>query len=181
MSLEFKIFDKINERLLLADWLASEQWPYHVNSQLSVDKALGFIDEGLFDGEETKSFWIIQDAIFIGIIRLIDLDDVEDGNPLFDLRIKSDFRGRGIGETSVRWLSKYFFETWPQLERIEGTTRVDNVSMRKVFVKCGFAKEGHSRKSWPDKNGVLVDSVRYALLREDWESGKVTPVQWDDL
>jgi RimJ/RimL family protein N-acetyltransferase len=32
---------------------------------------------------------------------------------------------------------------------------------------------------WPDQDGVVHDGIGYALLREDWEQGKTTPVDWD--
>ena len=108
------------------------------------------------------------------------MDDLDEGSPLFDIRILKDFQGKGIGQAAVKWLTSYLFEGWPSLNRIEGTTRVDNTSMRKVFHNCGYVKEGHYRKSWPAENGLLQDTVRYSILRADWKSGKPTPVNWAD-
>jgi RimJ/RimL family protein N-acetyltransferase len=52
--------------------------------------------------------------------------------------------------------------------------------MRKVFVSCGYAKEGHSRKSWLTNDGSKVDAITYGILREDWQSKTITPVNWND-
>lgn len=139
------------------------------------------IAEGTFDGSNHKSFWILNEfQKEIGFIRLFDLDDVDDGYPLFDLRIRAEYRGRGVGKDAVHWLTKYLFEKHPQLDRIVGTTRADNLSMRKIFRKSGYVKEGHFRKDWSSSNGESFDTVKYGILREDWASGKTTPVNWND-
>ncbi|MGL4612127.1 MAG: GNAT family N-acetyltransferase [Trueperaceae bacterium] len=101
----------------------------------------------------------------IGLITLFDLDDVEDGSPLFDLRIHSELREQGVGKQAVTWLTSYLFETYPLLSRIEGTTRVDNLAMRKVVLQCGHVKEGHIRQSWKTEHGPKLDTVIYCYLR----------------
>lgn len=170
-----------NERDVLAEWLSSQRWPFHVNASLTQGKVLQMIDEGYFDGTDHQTFWILdQVEERVGMIRLFDLDDIDDGYPMFDLRILCQHRGKGIGQYAVRWLTQYLFEAWSALDRIVGTTRADNVGMRRVFKKCGYVKEGHYRKDWPSQDGELLDTVRYGILREDWEGNKVTPVDWDD-
>jgi hypothetical protein len=39
---------------------------------------------------------------------------------------------------------------------------------------------GEVFRAWPDQDGGVHDGVGYALLREDWERGTTTPVDWDD-
>lgn len=116
----------------------------------------------------------------IGFIRLFDLDEIDDGYPLFDLRFRSICRSRGLGKTAVKWLTKYLFDKHPNLDRIIGTTRADNAAMRKIFLQCGFIKEGHYRKDWMSSTGEKFDTVKYGILRDDWLSGKSTPVNWND-
>jgi RimJ/RimL family protein N-acetyltransferase len=181
MNLSFNPLDLPNEKQILADWLSNETWPFHVNTHLAKAKALEMIEQGYFSGTDHQTFWIISSTENrIGMIRLFDLDDIDDGYPMFDLRILNKFRGKGIGQSAVRWLTRYIFETWPALDRIAGTTRADNLSMRRVFKKCGYAKEGHYRKDWAAQNGEFRDTVRYGILREDWEGNKITPVNWQD-
>jgi RimJ/RimL family protein N-acetyltransferase len=52
--------------------------------------------------------------------------------------------------------------------------------MRAVFEKCGYAKEGHFRQAWPVSDGSRLDSVEYGILRSDWETATITPVNWTD-
>jgi len=169
------------EQDLLIRWLTSETWPFHVNSHPTQAMVLGWIQSGIFTGTNHQTFWIRADASDpIGLIRLYDLDDVDDGYPLFDLRIREAYRGQGIGHQAVQWLTRYLFETWPQLDRIVGTTREDNYAMQRVFQACGYVKEGHFRKDWRSSKGQRYDALQYAILREDWETQTVTPVAWND-
>ncbi|MGV3525289.1 MAG: GNAT family N-acetyltransferase [Candidatus Sericytochromatia bacterium] len=176
MSLRFQALSIPDETDILADWLYSETWPFHSQSNLSREQAAQRIADGAFTGSNHRTFWIFQGSTErVGLLKLFDIDDIGSGYPLFDLRIRQAFRGQGIGEQAVRWLNQYLFENWPELDRIEGTTRSDNHAMRRVFVKCGYAKEGHYRQAWDG-----FDSIHYGMLRQDWQSGMLTPVNWDD-
>ena len=169
------------ERELLADWLSSKHWFYHSNPRLSRAEVLKWVDRGEFTGTNYQTFWIIANPDQrVGLIRLFDLDDIEDGAPMFDLRIQSEYRGQGIGKKALRWLTGYLFETWSELERIEGSTRVDNFAMRKVFLQCNYVKEGHFRKAWATVDGKRLDSICYGILREDWINQTITPINWND-
>ncbi|MEA9357005.1 GNAT family protein [Bacteriovorax sp. PP10] len=181
MKLSYKLFDPSSDKELLSNWLSSQEWDFHVNSKTTPEKVMKLIEEGSFTGEENQTFWIRNEQnLSIGLIRLFEMDDLEDGSPLFDLRILNEYRGQKVGETAVNWLTHYLFQNWSSLNRIEGTTRVDNFPMRKVFTKCGYVKEGHYRQSWPNAIGELKDTVRYAILRTDWISKTSTPVNWND-
>lgn len=181
MKLSYTMFDPLSEKELLSTWLSSQEWDFHVNSKITPEKVLALIEDGSFTGEENQTFWIRnEENLAVGLIRLFEMDDLEDGSPLFDLRILKLYQGQKIGELAVNWLTHYLFQNWSSLNRIEGTTRVDNFPMRKVFKKCGYVKEGHYRQSWPDAFGELKDTVRYAILRNDWITKKPTSVNWSD-
>lgn len=160
----------------LVHFLLASRWPFHGYAELSRERVLASLEKGFYTGSNHQSFWILgpQQEKW-GMIRLFDLDDIGDGYPLFDLRIAETQRGKGLGKLAVRWLTTYLFASWPELDRIQGTTRSDNLGMRKVFRQCGYAKEGHYRKSWDG-----FDAIHYGILREDWQSGNVTPVNWHD-
>jgi len=181
LQLSFQPLSIDTERELLADWLSSDRWLYHGNPNLSREKVLEWVDQGEFTGTTCQTFWIVANSDQrVGLIRLFDLDDIGDGTPMFDLRIRSEYRGQGIGKRAVQWLTAYLFETWSELERIEGNTRVDNLPMRKVFLKCNYVKEGHFRKAWMADEGKRFDSIHYGILREDWMNQTITPVDWGD-
>ncbi|MHC5082026.1 MAG: GNAT family N-acetyltransferase, partial [Planctomycetota bacterium] len=131
-----------------------------------------------FFGEGKDNFWVLgEGGERVGFLHVYDLLDI---TPLIDIRIRSPHRGKGIGTQSLRWLTGTVFGEFPSVRRIEGQTRIDNAAMRRIFEKCGYVKEAHYRKAWPDAEGTYLDSVGYCILREDWESGGTTPVLWEE-
>jgi hypothetical protein len=64
-------------------FLTSNEWPFHESPCVSHDQAaqLSLV------GDDIASFWVRAGTERIGLIRVFDLDDLEDGSPLFDLRI----------------------------------------------------------------------------------------------
>jgi RimJ/RimL family protein N-acetyltransferase len=169
------------EREVLAVWLSSERWEFHSDPKLEHEQVLKLVDNGdYFDGPNNATFWIMLEAERVGLIRLFDLEDIGDGEPMFDLRIRSTFRGLGIGTMAVQWLTDHLFSNHDILERISGTTRSDNLAMRGAFRCCGYVKESHFRRSWPSADGQTFDTVGYGILREDWAQKTITPVDWNN-
>jgi RimJ/RimL family protein N-acetyltransferase len=166
--MEFSRF-RTEEGDALVDFLTGEEWPFHVESTVDGDGVLARVAAGFY----TNAFWIRNDLATLGLVRLMDLDD---GTPLFDLRVRSAARGRGVGTSAVAWLTAHIFTNFTT-DRVEGTTRQDNHAMRHVFAKAGYVKEAHYRDAWPSRGG-LHDSVGYAILRRDWKDGVTTPVDW---
>jgi RimJ/RimL family protein N-acetyltransferase len=138
----------------LVRFLTAEEWPFHVHPKP--------------DPSEIKlhpdTYWITEDRL--GVVRLMDLDD---GTPLFDLRVSAKARGRGVGRHAVRWLTSHIFTNYAT-NRIEGTTREDNHAMRRVFDRTGYVQEARYREAWPGPDRVY-DAVGYAILRREWLSG----------
>jgi len=157
-------------------FLLAEPWPFHVGAALTPEAIDERIGAGWLDGPGRQTFWIVSASTRCGLLRLFDLGD---GAPLFDLRVSGSARNRGIGAAAVRWLASYVFDGWPDVNRIEATTRVDNVAMRRILERCGWAKESHWREVWSSPEGDR-DGVGYALLRRDHQRGSVTPVRWDE-
>lgn len=175
------------ETAALAELLSGDEWPFHGNSRPSRETAEGWLAAGRFTGSRVRSFWMRAagaDAtsqacrnppeVPVGIVTLRDLGDP---TPVFDLRVRSAYRGRGYGSAAVRWLTGYLFTEFPEIRRIEGHTRRDNLAMQRVFERCGYVREAHHRQAWPGSDGSVHDSFGYAILRQDWLSGDITPIE----
>lgn len=164
----------------LVDFLTAEDWPFHYHLRPPLALVREWIDGGHFLEPQSLHLWVLQGAQRIGLVGLLDLEDIDDGEPELGLRITAPARGRGVGTAAVRFLCAHAFDRWPQLERIFAKTRADNIAMRRVLVRCGFAKEMRARRAWHSDGGARFDSLGYGLLRADWERGVVTPVPWND-
>jgi RimJ/RimL family protein N-acetyltransferase len=117
---------------------------------------------------DVDSYWMIEAGQPVGLVRLLDIGDVVNGSPLFDLRIAESWRGRGLGTQAVTWLTAHLFERFAPLHRIEATTRADNVAMQKVLDHCGYRAEGQLREAWRNDDGSRSNTMIYGILRPDW-------------
>lgn len=177
MKLHFKEFkDEIDA---LIEFLTSETWEFHGTPKPKPERIRASYENHYYTSDDCKTFWVILDEdTKAGMVRIYDL---EDGTPLFDIRILSKYKGMGIGTSTVNRIVDYIFKNYSDKDRIEGYTRQDNYSMRSVFHKCGFVKEAHHRKGWPCNDGKVYDAIGYGITKEDWENGEVTPILWEDF
>lgn len=175
---------EIQEKEILVEFLSSGCWQFHSTPQIPKEKLLKQFESGYFTGSGQRTFLIKKsvDNLLIGVIRLFDLGEStdDDETPLFDIKIKEEFRGNGTGKKAVSWLTDFVFTNYPNKLRFEATTRIDNIAMRRVLEHCGFVKEAHYRLAWPDKEGNRYDCAGYGILRRDWEKKTITPVKWND-
>jgi RimJ/RimL family protein N-acetyltransferase len=160
----------------LAEFLGGGDWPFHVGRPTREDIAAR-VAAGEYDSDTERTFWITREGERTGLIHLWDLADP---TPMFDLRVRAADRGRGIGGHALTWLTEYIFRNFPQVTRIEATTRQDNVAMRRAMRRAGYVKESHYRDAWPGDGTTVHDAIGYAILRRDWRAGTTTPVRWDD-
>jgi RimJ/RimL family protein N-acetyltransferase len=144
-------------------FLVASTWPFHGTPSLMPADAA----EVTVASDEVASFWIREGDETVGLVRLLDLADLDDGSPLFDLRIAEAQRGRGVGRQAVGWLTGHLFTTYPELHRIEATTRGDNAAMQAVFAQCGYRLEGRFVEAWKNADGSRHDALVYAILRHE--------------
>ena len=163
--------DELDE---LASFLASDEWPFHGNPRPDLETARRWVREPeRFLGESARSWWIVEDGARAGVVALQELADP---TPIFDLRLTTASRGRGIGRRAIRLLAERLFEETDRA-RVEAHVRADNVAMRRCIASAGpWVQEAHHRRAWPDAEGRMHDCVTYALLRDDHESGRPTPI-----
>ncbi len=76
-------------------------------------------------------------------------------------------RGHGIGATALTLLLARLFEH-EGAHRVQITTDVDNVAMRRLAERLGFAFEGVMRSFMPSLDGPR-DYALYAITRDDHE------------
>ncbi|MGI8880963.1 MAG: GNAT family N-acetyltransferase [Jatrophihabitans sp.] len=174
MTVQLTEFSPDDTGALIA-FLTANEWPFHVRSRWTEGQVSDTVAAGSFHGSDTRSLWLRVDDVDAGIAVLSDLGDP---TAMLDLRLATDARGRGFGSALLPAVDDWLFGEHPHLQRFEGNTRVDNTAMRRLFVRSGWVKESYYRSAWPNADGHLLDSVGYALLRQDWETGTTTPVDW---
>lgn len=164
MHPSFRRVSPAHDREPLLSLLCENAWPFHANPQPTADD----VADMAIRTSDVDSFWIVVDDDLVGLVRLLDLDDLEHGSPLFDIRIATSHRGQGLGTIAVRWLTTHLFTEHPLLHRIEATTRVDNLAMQRVFDRCGYRREGELRDAWLSADGSRSDTLIYGITRPEW-------------
>jgi RimJ/RimL family protein N-acetyltransferase len=77
-------------------------------------------------------------------------------------------RGKGIGGDVVALLTRHLFAR-EGAHRVQATTDVENVPMRRALERCGFRLEGVLRGFMPAADGPPRDHAMYAITRGDVE------------
>ncbi|MDI2586004.1 GNAT family N-acetyltransferase [Psychrobacillus sp. NEAU-3TGS] len=169
----------MEEQEQLIHFMTTNTWPYHGNAHPARELIEKTIEEGGYQSDEVKTFWVEnEDGKQVGIVKIYDL---RDEIPLFDLRIADEARGRGYGPRALKMVAEYIFQLPEAKIRLEGHTRQDNFAMRKTFERAGFVKEAQLRQAWfSPKEESYYDAVTYGMTREDFLKGTSTPVKWDD-
>ena len=78
-------------------------------------------------------------------------------------------RGRGLGTTAVGLFTDYLFSD-AATHRVQASTWVENVPMRRVLEKVGYRLEGVMRAFMPTAAGERHDYALYAVTRDDWHA-----------
>jgi RimJ/RimL family protein N-acetyltransferase len=78
-------------------------------------------------------------------------------------------RGHGYGADGVRVLTQYLFDELGAA-RVQASTDVGNVAMRRVLEKLGYAYEGTLRAFMPGTDGARADYALYGATRAEWNT-----------
>ena len=77
----------------------------------------------------------------------------------------ADVRGQGFGGEAVAQLTEQLFDAgW---ERVQASTSVGNLAMRRVLERLGYGFEGVLRAFSPSDSGEREDYALYAAVRGD--------------
>jgi RimJ/RimL family protein N-acetyltransferase len=77
-------------------------------------------------------------------------------------------RGQGIGREAIALLTAHLFDD-RGARRVQLSTDVRNVGMRRVAERIGFVHEGDLRAFWPEDDGDH-DYAMYGMTRADFEA-----------
>jgi RimJ/RimL family protein N-acetyltransferase len=149
--------------------LTSNRWEYFLDPVID-KRGLKVRNEKYFASNTTQTLvYIDSERSLKGFIRFFDIKNSDTDSPLFIVNVDESARGKGIGTELISRGVRYIFDRYDKIRRIEATTRVDNKAMQKVFESAGFRHEATYRKVWRVKEGKYVDSLGYAILREEFE------------
>lgn len=141
-----KIWDKVRDQL---------PHPYHIEDARTFMATIHSL-------HPTRHFAICSKGEFCGMIGLELQTDVYRLSAELGYWIGEPWWGQGIATEAVRLMTQYAWETLG-VERLYAVVFANNPASMHVLEKCGFEKEGISRRA-VIKNGKMMDEVRYAIL-----------------
>lgn len=81
-----------DDAVAFAAFLAGGIWPFHSGGPIDTEAVTRRVANGEYNTASVHTHWIVVDGERCGFVKAFDLDD---GAPLFDLRIAAAHRGRG--------------------------------------------------------------------------------------
>jgi RimJ/RimL family protein N-acetyltransferase len=165
------------ERLILRGWqMSNANDLFEFGRSESVTRAgwkpLGSISEsrkciqGMMDSADSWAITRKESGKVIGWMILGDIGRYDRYKEI-EFIVSEKYQNQGFATEAVRGVLKYAFETLDLLV-VAVCHYPGNVQSKRVIEKCGFTYEGTLRKY--SRN--LSDSVRYSMLKEDWEDSK---------
>jgi ribosomal-protein-alanine N-acetyltransferase len=85
--------------------------------------------------------------------------------------VAPQFWGQGLATEAVRRVVDHAFALLG-LHKLVGSLVALNVGSARVLEKLGFQLEGRSREQVPIRDGTIVDTLHYGLLRAEWEAAR---------
>jgi ribosomal-protein-alanine N-acetyltransferase len=103
----------------------------------------------------------------VGVINLNNIIHGAFHNAFLGYYAFAPLAGQGLMREGLKLMLAYAFREL-QLHRVEANIQPGNLASLALVKKCGFTKEGFSRR-YLQVDGEWRDHERWALLAEDWE------------
>ena len=122
------------------------------------------------DDCEGRLICVPQTGALVGVINLNNIIRSAFQNAYLGYYAFASFAGRGLMQEGLELMLTYAFQEL-QLHRVEANIQPGNLASLALVRRCGFTKEGFSRR-YLQVHGEWRDHERWALLVEDWEAGR---------
>lgn len=110
---------------------------------------------------------IIVNEMPVGLIGLLAIDKENSKAEYYICIGEQLYKHKGVASRATKIILRYAFEEL-KLNKVYLNVDADNVAACSLYEKNGFQKEGIFREDLL-RRGVLIDRIRYAVLRNDYE------------
>ncbi len=124
------------------------------------------------ESEVNECFVICRktDGKIVGAVNLSQIFRKAFQNAYLGYSLGVNDTGKGYMSEAVELILRFAFYDL-KLHRIEANVQPENLPSIAVLMRCGFTREGFSRK-YLKIAGRWRDHERFAIIREDWKNGK---------
>ncbi len=109
-----------------------------------------------------------SDAAIAGAVNLSQIFRRIFQNCYLGYYLFEKFTGKGLMTEAVELVLRHTFQNL-KLHRVEANVQPENLPSIAVLQRCGFTKEGFSRK-YLKIGGKWRDHERFAIIKEDWKA-----------
>ena len=109
-----------------------------------------------------------EQNIILGMISLLDINNVNRSGQLHIMIGKKENRGKGLGKFAVNEMLQHAFNNL-NLHRVELSALENNTAAIHLYQKCGFKIEGKKRES-NYKNGEYSNVIMMGILKNEWKN-----------
>jgi ribosomal-protein-alanine N-acetyltransferase len=140
-----------------------------VDTPDTIDKFAAYVERN--DSETNECFVICrEDGKIVGTINLSQIFRKGFQNAYLGYSLGVNYTGKGFMTEAVELILRFAFKEL-KLHRVEANVQPENLPSINVLRRCGFTKEGFSRK-YLKIAGRWRDHERFAIIREDWKNDK---------
>lgn len=110
---------------------------------------------------------ILANEMPVGLIGLLAIDEENSKAEYYISMGEQSYKRKGVASSATKIILRYAFEEL-RLNKVYLNVDADNVAACSLYEKSGFQKEGVFREDL-SRHGVLIDRIRYAILRSDYQ------------
>lgn len=146
----------------------------HFRGLMQTEYSRAIFERMLVDAaKESNQYFVTcrrSDDAIIGTINLSQIFRKAFQNAYLGYALGADFTGNGYMTEAVQLILRFAFQEL-KLHRVEANVQPSNKPSIAVLQRCGFTKEGFSRR-YLKIGGRWRDHERWAIIKEDWEVKK---------
>lgn len=133
----------------------------------TIEKFAAYVARNESDANECFVICRLADEKIVGAINLSQIFRKAFQNAYLGYSLGVHDTGKGFMTEAVRLVLRFAFRDL-KLHRVEANVQPDNLPSINVLKRCGFTREGFSRK-YLKIGGRWRDHERFAIIREDWK------------
>ena len=134
------------------------------------EKFKAYVERNSSDANECFVICRSEDCKIVGSINLSQIFRRSFQNAYLGYSLGVRYTGKGYMTEAVNLILRFAFNDL-KLHRVEANVQPENKPSIAVLRRCGFTKEGFSRK-YLKIAGRWRDHERFAIIREDWKNEK---------
>lgn len=133
----------------------------------SLEKFKAYVERNASDANECFVICRRDDERIVGAVNLSQIFRKSFQNAYLGYSLGVKYVGNGFMTEAVALVLRHAFKNL-KLHRVEANVQPENLPSIAVLRRCGFTKEGFSRK-YLKVAGKWRDHERFAIIREDWK------------